>query len=196
MITKSIPKISLPPGDFAIWIIIYVELVTFAALFIGYAFARRADVELFNQSQLLLDQRSGFINTLILITSSYFLVKAIELIKTVNTKRASVLSSRWLLAAIVLGGSFIVIKSIEFSDKFEQGINLSTNTFFMFYILLTAFHFMHVLLGLIILYAVYKKTKMGGYSKEDHRGMETGASYWHLVDLLWIILFPLIYIMR
>ncbi|WP_373032331.1 cytochrome c oxidase subunit 3 family protein [Sulfurovum sp.] len=196
MITKSLPKTSLPPGDFAIWIIIYVELVTFAALFIGYAFARRADVELFNQSQLLLDQRSGFINTLVLITSSYFLVKAIEVIKTVNTKRASLLSSRWLLAAIVLGGSFIVIKSIEFSDKFEQGINLSTNTFFMFYILLTAFHFMHVLLGLIILYAVYKKAKMGGYSKEDHRGMETGASYWHLVDLLWIVLFPLIYIMR
>jgi len=196
MITKSIPKTSLPPGDFAIWIIIYVELITFAALFIGYAFARRADVELFNQSQLVLDQRSGFINTLILITSSYFLVKAIGVIKTVDTQRASILSSRWLLAAIGLGSSFIVIKIIEFSDKFEQGINLSTNTFFMFYILLTAFHFMHVLLGIIILYAVYKKTKIGGYSKQDHRGMETGASYWHLVDLLWIVLFPLIYIMR
>jgi len=89
-----------------------------------------------------------------------------------------------------------VIKIIEFSDKFEQGINLSTNTFFMFYIMLTAFHFMHVLLGLVILYAVYKKTKMGGYDQKDYRGMETGASYWHLVDLLWIVLFPLIYIMR
>ncbi|WP_373028480.1 cytochrome c oxidase subunit 3 family protein [Sulfurovum sp.] len=196
MTTKLIAKSPLPPGDFAIWIIIYVELVTFAALFIGYAFARRADVELFNQSQLLLDQRSGFINTLILITSSYFIVKAIGVIKTVDTQKASILSSRWLLAAIVLGSSFIVIKTIEFSDKFEQGINLSTNTFFMFYIILTAFHFMHVLLGLIILYVVYKKTKIGGYSKLDHRGMETGASYWHLVDILWIILFPLIYVMR
>jgi len=196
MTTKSIAKEPLPPGDFAIWIIIYVELITFAALFIGYAFARRADVELFNQSQLLLDQKSGFINTLILITSSYFLVKAIQVIKTIDDEKAAILSSRWLLAAIGLGSSFIVIKTIEFSDKFEQGINLSTNTFFMFYILLTAFHFMHVLLGLIILYAVYKKTKIGGYSRQDHRGMETGASYWHLVDLLWIVLFPLIYIMR
>ncbi len=196
MISKPRSKASLPPGDFAIWIIIYVELVTFAALFIGYAFARRADVELFNQSQLLLDQRSGFINTLILITSSYFLVKAIQVIKTIDHEKASILSSRWLLATIGLGSSFIMIKIIEFSDKFEQGIHLSTNTFFMFYIILTAFHFMHVLLGLIILYAVYKKTKLGGYSKHDHRGMETGASYWHLVDLLWIVLFPLIYIMR
>lgn len=196
MITKLIPKEPLPPGDFAIWIIIYVELVTFAALFIGYAFARRTNVELFNQSQLLLDQRSGFINTLILITSSYFLVKAIEVIKTIDNEKASIMASRWLLAAIGLGSSFIVIKIMEFSDKFEQGINLSTNTFFMFYIILTVFHFMHVLLGLIILYAVYKKTKIGGYSKQDHRGMETGASYWHLVDLLWIVLFPLVYIMR
>jgi len=196
MTTKSIPKEPLPPGDFAIWIIIYVELVTFAALFIGYAFARRVDVELFNQSQLLLDQRSGFINTLILITSSYFLVKAIEIIKTIDKDKASILASRWLLAAMILGSSFIVIKIMEFSDKFEQGISLSTNTFFMFYIMLTVFHFMHVLLGLVILYAVYKKTKMGGYSKQDHRGMETGASYWHLVDLLWIVLFPLVYIMR
>ncbi len=196
MITKLIPKEPLPPGDFAIWIIIYVELVTFAALFIGYAFARRTNVELFNQSQLLLDQRSGFINTLILITSSYFLVKAIQVIKTIDNEKASIMASRWLLAAIGLGSSFIVIKIMEFSDKFEQGINLSTNTFFMFYIILTVFHFMHVLLGLIILYAVYKKTKIGGYSKQDHRGMETGASYWHLVDLLWIVLFPLVYIMR
>lgn len=196
MISKPLSKASLPPGDFAIWIIIYVELVTFAALFIGYAFARRADVVLFNQSQLLLDQRSGFINTLILITSSYFLVKAIEIIKTIDNEKASILASRWLLAAIGLGSSFIVIKIMEFADKFEQGINLSTNTFFMFYLMLTVFHFIHVLLGLIILYAVYKKTKMGGYDQEDHIGMETGASYWHLVDLLWIVLFPLVYIIR
>ncbi len=196
MNSMSNPKISHPPGDFAIWIIIYVELVTFAALFVGYAFARRADVELFNQSQLLLDQRLGFINTLILITSSYFLVKAIEVIKSVDTKKASQISSRWLLAAMILGSSFIILKIIEFSDKFEQGINLSTNTFFMFYIMLTVFHFMHVLLGLVILHAIYKKTKIGGYTKLDYVGMETGASYWHLVDMLWIVLFPLIYIIR
>ena len=109
---------------------------------------------------------------------------------------ASKLASNWLLGAIGLGSIFIMVKIIEFSDKAEQGINLSTNTFFMFYIRLTAFHFLHVVLGLIILFVVYRKTKNGGYSKEDHRGMETGASYWHLVDLLWIILFPLIYIMR
>jgi len=195
MLVKS-KKQPLPSGDFGIWIVVYIELVTFALLFIGYAFSRRADVELFNQSQLLLDQRFGFINTLILITSSYFVVKAIESIKLIDREKAIKLASRWLLSAIILGSFFVFFKIIEFSDKFAQGINLSTNTFFMFYLLLTAFHFMHVILGLIILFNVRQKTKSRGYTRENHIGMETGAIYWHLVDLLWIVLFPLIYIIR
>lgn len=182
----------LPPGDFGIWIIIYIELVTFAGLFLGYAFSRRANVEVFNESQLTLDQGAGFINTIVLITSSWFVVKAVQAIKNNNAK----LSSTWLLSAIGVGSIFIFVKLMEFSDKFEQGINLSTNTFFMFYLMLTVFHFLHVVLGLVILFNIFKKTKAGGYSDTDHVGMETGASYWHLVDLLWIVLFPLIYIMR
>jgi len=189
-------KKALPPGDFGIWIIVYIELITFALLFLGYAFARRLDVALFNESQLLLDQRFGFANTLILITSSFFIVKAIEAIQLLDRNKAAKLSSQWLLAAMSLGSLFLVNKIIEFADKIEQGINLSTNTFFMFYILLTVFHFMHVVLGLVILFNVRQKAKSGGYTLEDYKGMETGAIYWHLVDLLWIVLFPLIYIIR
>ncbi len=69
-------KTPYPPGDFGIWVIVYIELVSFGLLFLGYAFSRRADVALFNESQLLLEQKLGFLNTLILITSSYFVVKA------------------------------------------------------------------------------------------------------------------------
>ncbi len=192
-------KDAYPPGDFAIWIIIYVELLTFALLFIGYAFSRRADVALFNASQLLLNQTSGFINTLILITSSYFVVKAVHSIKNMTkqtTNRANSVASKWLMSAMFLGMLFLIIKVFEFSHIFGIGITLSTNTFFMFYLLLTMFHFMHVILGLIILWNIYQKTKSVGYTPDDHSGIETGASYWHLVDLLWIVLFPLIYIIR
>lgn len=192
---KSLKK-QLPPGDFGIWIIVYIELVTFGLLFLGYAFSRRGDVELFNQSQLLLDQRFGFANTLILITSSYFVVKAVESIQLIDRKKAASLASKWLLGAMSLGAFFIVNKIIEFIGKAEQGINLSTNTFFMFYLILTAFHFLHVLLGVIILFNIQQKAKKGGYTKEDCKGMESGAIYWHLVDLLWIVLFPLVYIIR
>ena len=189
-------KNKFPPGDAAIWIIIYIELLTFGLFFLGYIYSRRADVELFNASQLLLDQRAGFINTILLISSSYFVVKAVESIKIMNLKKASIHASNWLLGAIGFGGIFLVIKMSEFISKYQDGINLSTNKFFMFYFLLTMFHFLHVLLGMIILFNLYLKTKINGYTKEDHKGMETGASYWHMVDLLWIVLFPLIYIIR
>ena len=193
---ETLTKKEFPPGDFGIWIIIYMELITFAALFLGYAFSRRLEVDLFNQSQLLLDQRAGFINTLVLITSSWFVVKAVTAIKQVNPSKAKAEASKWLFASMLMASTFLVLKAIEFADKFEQGINLSTNTFFMFYLLLSMFHFIHVILGLIILWTLYKNTKQGKYSAQNHDGMLTGASYWHMVDLLWIILFPLVYIMR
>lgn len=188
-----------PPGDFAIWIIIYIELLTFGLLFVGYAFSRRANLEMFNDSQLLLDQKIGFINTLLLITSSFFIVKAVQKIKSMTHKTrhiSSLIASEWLLAAMFLGVLFLVFKLTEFSHIFAQGITLSTNTFFMFYLLLTMFHFMHVALGVIILFNLYQKTKLAGYTTEDYKGLETGALYWHLVDLLWIVLFPLVYIIR
>ena len=198
--TKSIRlKEKYPPGDFAIWIIIYVELVTFALLFLGYAFSRRSHIEMFNDSQLLLNQTSGFINTLILITSSYFVVKAVKSVTSMtqeSIKKSNLRASKWLLYAIMCGIAFLVIKLSEFIHIFGQGITLSTNKFFMFYLLLTVFHFMHVLLGSVILFNIYKKTKIDGYTPDDHRGFETGASYWHMVDLLWIVLFPLVYIIR
>jgi nitric oxide reductase NorE protein len=187
-----------PPGDFAIWIIVYVELLTFGLLFVGYAYSRRVNLQMFNDSQLLLNQTIGYINTLILITSSYLIVRSVEIIKTMQLHQryeTNMHASKWLLSAMLLGGIFLILKLSEFSHLFAQGITLSTNTFFMFYLLLTMFHFMHVTLGVVILFNLYRKAKKQGYTPIDCRGLETGAIYWHLVDLLWIVLFPLIYIM-
>lgn len=191
--TQSHTKISqYPPGDFAIWIFIYAELLVFGIFFLSYAFARSQNVELFNESQLNLNRISGAINTLILITSSYFVVRAVAAIR----ENKSLLCVRWLLAAIVLASAFIGIKLFEFISIYSEGISLSTNDFYMFYLSMTFFHFMHVIMGMVILIAVMRKAKQGGYSNEDHTGVETGASYWHMVDLVWIILFPLVYVMR
>ncbi len=189
-------KIIYPPGDAGIWIIIYIELITFGLFFLGFVYSRRIDVELFNSSQLALNQTSGFINTILLLSSSYFVVRAVHSIKTYEIKKASKIATHWLNAAIGFGGIFLIIKMSEFIEKYSEGINLSTNKFFMFYFLLTVFHFLHVLLGMIILFNIKEKTKIQGYNKNDLKGMQTGASYWHMVDLLWIILFPLIYIIR
>jgi nitric oxide reductase NorE protein len=192
-------KEKYPPGDFGVWIIIYVELLTFGLFFVGYAFSRRADVELFNTSQLMLNQTSGFINTFILITSSYFVAKGVANMRAMtqeNHTQANQEASKWLKFAMACGVAFLMIKISEFYHIFAQGINLSTNKFFMFYLLLTMFHFMHVFLGTIILFNIHQRTKVLGYTPEDYRGFESGASYWHMVDLLWIVLFPLVYIIR
>lgn len=190
--TSPFPPRRSPPGDLAIWVFICAELLAFGVFFIAYAFARVGHVELFNESQLLLDRFSGAFNTLVLITSSYFVVRAVAAIREGKTT----LCTRWLLAAIGMGSLFLVIKVTEYAHKLEQGLDLGYNLFFMFYWTMTVFHFMHVILGMVILGAVALKSHRGGYSAQEHTGVETGASYWHMVDLVWIILFPLIYVIR
>ncbi|MBT7307221.1 MAG: cytochrome c oxidase subunit 3 family protein [Gammaproteobacteria bacterium] len=180
------------PGDFAIWIFIYAELMVFAIFFISYAVTRSNHVELFNESQQLLNRTAGMANTVALITSSWFVVNAVHAIKAGR----ELLSARWLGGALVMGGLFLAIKIFEFYTKSVEGITLSTNTFYMFYLSLTFFHFLHVVLGMVILSVVLINMRKGKYSAHETTGVETGASYWHMVDLVWIILFPLIYLIR
>lgn len=182
----------LPPGDFAIWIFIMAELLVFAIFFSVYAFTRAGHVEMFNAAQLTLDRNLALVNTLTLITSSYFVVRAVASMREDQPRQ----TFYWLLAAIVCGLLFLVVKSHEYAEHYRHGINLRTNLFFMFYFSLTFFHFMHVILGMVILSANAVKTRAGAYTAEDHTGLETGASYWHMVDMVWLILFPLIYVMR
>ncbi len=181
-----------PPGDLAIWVFILAELVAFFALFAAYAFTRLKHLELFNEMQRSLDSTAGMINTLLLITGSWGVARAVAAIKA-NQARAS---SHWLLLAICSGFGFLFVKAFEYGAKFAAGVSLDTNLFYTFYLALTMFHALHVVLGMVILVFVWHKTRRGGYSAHDHRGMETGASYWHMVDLVWIVLFPLVYVMR
>ena len=189
-ITETEPK--LLPGDLAIWFFIFMELLVFGIFFIAYAIMRIQNIEMFNQYQLTLNRELGAANTLLLITSSYFVVRAVHAIRLNNVQSCIY----WLYAALGGGAGFLILKSIEYSDKFSAGISLGTNTFYMFYLSLTLFHFLHVILGMLILFAVAIKAQRGSYNSENHTGVETGASYWHMVDLVWIILFPLVYIIR
>jgi nitric oxide reductase NorE protein len=181
-----------PPGDLAIWVFILAELLAFGVFFASYAITRMHNVAVFDEMQLTLDRRAGAINTFLLITASWCVARAVAAIKLDRSEA----SGHWLLWGIVAGFGFVGVKIFEYHAKLSLGINLATNTFYMFYLSLTFFHFMHVLLGLAILLAVWVKTRRGGYSSADHHGMETGASYWHMVDLVWVVLFPLVYVMR
>ena len=180
------------PGDLAIWFVIMAEMLVFGVFFIVYVVVRSSNVELFNEYQLELHRIGGVINTIALITSSYFVALGIHAIRNGNIKR----TGNMLLLALFMGGVFVGVKIWEYSHVFGAGIHLSTNTFYTFYISLTFFHFMHVLLGMVILSILYYYLRKGKYTAESHLDIETGASYWHMVDLLWIVLFPLVYIIR
>lgn len=182
----------LLPGDFAIWIFIFMELLVFALFFMAYAVTKMQYSELFNYYQLTLNRELGMLNTVLLISASYFVVRAVYAIKENKLKSCI----NWLYAALAAGFAFLILKTIEYYDKFSAGISLTTNTFYMFYLSLTLFHVLHVILGMIILFAIVIKAKRGAYSSANYIGIETGASYWHMVDLVWIILFPLVYIIR
>ena len=181
-----------PPGDLAIWMFILAEMLAFGVLFVVYAFSRAQQVELFNAAQLTLSRTAGAINTLVLLTSSWCVVRAVSAIRRDDAGRCE----RWLASAVALGGVFVAVKLWEFHVKSLAGIGLDSSDFYTFYYTLTGFHFLHVLMGMTILGFVIAKARRGGYSAEDHVGVETGASFWHMVDLLWIILFPLVYVMR
>jgi nitric oxide reductase NorE protein len=190
--STSEPAHPLLPGDLAIWFFILAEMLAFAVFFASYAFARAGDPELFNFYQQTLDRNAGALNTLLLITGSWFVVLAVQAAH--RNDQAAV--PRHIALGMLCGAGFLVVKVFEYAEKFGAGISLSTNTFYMFYISLTFFHFMHVILGMVILAVIWTQARKGAYGPGNCNGLESGAAYWHMVDLLWIILFPLVYVMR
>ena len=180
------------PGDLAVWIFIFAELLVFGVLFVVYAQARRSHIELFNSEQALLDRQGGLVNTLVLISSSYAVACASAAIRADRVRACAL----WLGGAWVLGAAFLVLKVLEFSHDADIGMQLSRNLFDMFYLSLTFFHFMHVLMAMVIVSVLIHHTLRGHYSARAHTGIETGSSYWHMVDLVWIMLFVLVYVLH
>lgn len=179
-------------GDLAIWFFILAELLVFGVFFAAYAFTRLKHLELFNAEQLTLNRDAGALNTVLLLTASALVVRAVQGALAGEGKRAA----PWVLAAMVCGFGFVGVKGAEYVAAFGAGISLSSSPFHMFYLSLTFFHFMHVILGLVILAALWLGLRAGRYGPGNMNGLESGAAYWHMVDLVWLILFPLVYVIH
>ncbi|WP_241242355.1 cytochrome c oxidase subunit 3 family protein [Thalassotalea sp. G2M2-11] len=177
------------PGDIAMWFFILAELTVFALFFIGFAVTEQLNQEMFALGKAKLHAGAGLVNTIALITSSLFVAFAVTAVKSKKFKQ----SVQWLIIAQCFAVVYLVVKGWEYQSLFAQGIDIETNTFFTLYFLITLFHFMHVLLGMVILAYIMVRTNKGDY-QQDVAGFESGACYWHMVDMLWIILFPLIYV--
>lgn len=178
------------PGDIAVWIFIFAELAVFGIMLIGFAVARSLDPATFHAGRDLLHPWIGLLNTVALITASYLVATAVHQLRR---QRSGVQCRLWL--AVAISCIYTLGKVYEYVSLYSQGYNLGTDTFFMFYFFLTFFHFMHVILGQIILIVLAVKVGNGDYDGSDMNGMESGASYWHMVDLVWLVLFPIIYVL-
>lgn len=180
------------PGDRDVWIFILAELLMFGAFFVAYIVNWMDDVDGYAASQLILDRNLGLINTLFLVTSSWAVASAVN---AALRNRVSAVAP-FLALAIALGLAFIVVKCVEYSRKLNAGISMMTDSFYMFYFCLTGIHLLHVIAGTIILIVIWTNAREGRYQAATTKGLETGASYWHMVDLLWIFLFSLLYLLR
>ncbi|MGN7709657.1 cytochrome c oxidase subunit 3 [Agrobacterium radiobacter] len=190
---KDIKRTSHIPGEPGIWVMIWGDLAIFALLFGTFAFYRREAVDLFNQAQSTLGQPIGIINTLILLTSSWLVARAVRDMR--DNRRVN--AGRALLFALICAAAFLVNKGIEWAELISEGYTLQTNDFYMFFYMLTGIHGLHVVIGMGVLLYMYLRTRNTGEVKIGDMGaIESGASFWHLVDLLWIVLFALLYVAR
>lgn len=180
------------PGDLAMWIFIAAELSVFALLFLLFSALRLNNTTLFLEGQQSLHSEAGLINTLALITASWFAVKAVEF----NRQRQPVKAACWLITATLAASVYVVVKLWEYQQLIAAGFDLDSNAFYTGYFLLTGFHLLHVLLGMVILLIMTGRLFKKAYPPGKTSGLESGICYWHMVDLVWVLLFPLIYVIR
>ncbi len=174
-----------------IWIIISIELITFILGIAAFLYRKQGEYELFAQAQTLLDKDLGTINTMLLITGGFFMAQALQQLKNDQSLK----SLRNIRLASLMGFAFLFIKGYEYYDKILHGYTLETNNFFTFYWLLTGFHFLHVLVSLVILLALAKGIRRGTYNRLHYEDVEAGGAFWHMCDLIWLLLFPVLYLL-
>jgi nitric oxide reductase NorE protein len=180
------------PGVDGLWVAIGADAVIFAILFMSFMQARLREPAVFDHSRQALDPTFGGIDTLILLTSSWSIALAVQALKRDRVD----LTQRYLLGGVLTGLMFVASKAFEYFLKFAHGITPATNDFYMWYFTLTGIHLLHVVFGTYLLAYVWTKARAGGYRSANRVVPECVASYWHLVDLLWIVLFPLLYLLK
>lgn len=172
----------------SIWTFIAADCAGFAIFFMVFMSERMKHPALFDASARALDIRLGVANTLIMLTSSWLVALGV----TAADKGRFDTARRLLIAGLVVGSGFGIVKIAEYHAKLAVGITPATNDFFMFYFILTGIHFLHYAIGLAVLVAMIAALSRGG---RGAAWIESGALYWHMVDLLWLFLFPMLYLM-
>lgn len=184
------------------WIFLLTEILLFGGLFAAYSIFRAWNPDIFYSAHKFLSVELGTINTFILITSSVTMALSIRALQVTNRRHAVM----YLVTTLVLAAGFLVVKYIEYSHKFHLGQlpgkyysftgieGTNPHLFFGIYFTMTGLHGLHVIAGMAVIAWMLRRTLRGDFSGEYYTPVEVTGLYWHLVDLVWIFLFPLLYL--
>lgn len=191
-------------GKLGIWLFLATEVLMFGGLFVGYLIFHSLYPETFAEGAKYLDWKLGALNTIVLLVSSFTMAISIHYAQTNQPKK----SFNMMGVTVLCGLIFMVVKYFEYSHKFHMGLKpgelftfgeaASSNLalYFSFYFCMTGLHGSHVLVGMgLIGWAMYR-TKRGDFDSEHYTFVEGAGLFWHLVDLIWIFLFPLLYLVE
>jgi nitric oxide reductase NorE protein len=178
------------PGEPGVWILLFGDMVVFGVFFATFMYQRAQAPELFDASRHTLSIGIGLTNTLVLLTSSLFVVTAIRAIRLSQRGAAQLM----LVGALVCALIFIGVKAFEYTAKVAAGHVPTQNNFYLYFFILTGLHLFHVLIGVGVLILLLTQARRTQLSATRIALVEGGACFWHLVDLLWIILFALLYL--
>lgn len=192
-------------GTLGMWIFLLTEIMFFGGAFTAYIIYRSMYPQEFAMASSTLDVTMGTINTAVLIVSSLTMALAVYYAQTGVRK----LQITYLLLTILLGTAFLVVKAFEYYDKFKhhhipgksfhfEGLPADqaniTQIYFTIYFAMTGLHALHMIIGIVILLVITQMAWKGRFSPEWHAPVELFGLYWHFVDIVWIFLFPLLYL--
>ena len=192
--TSELPDSVRPhlPGEPGVWMFIIGDVLVFSLLFSVFVYDRSQEVALFVEQQQLLNQTLGLLNTVLLLTSSWLVALAVHGARAGRLSRAR----SCFVSAILCGMGFVVVKYFEWGEKIAADLTLETNNFFMYYYLMTGIHLLHMVIGIGVLVFLWQSVRAVEFDAQGVGVLESGACFWHLVDILWIALFALLYLMR
>jgi nitric oxide reductase NorE protein len=185
----SIADVQPYPGHGSMWFFVIGDLWLFAFYFACYIYDRANDAQAFIDGQRLLSPGIGVLNTVILLTSSLFVAICAQATRAGDFRAAT----RFLALGGSCGAAFMLTKGFEWGSEIRTGFPEHTNPFFLYYFVFTGLHYLHVSLGLIILVLGWRELRA---ARPRLAFIEATATYWHMVDCLWMTIFAVLYLMR
>ena len=190
-------------GTLGMWVFLVTEIMFFGGLFMAYLMYRWANADAFQEASAHLDKFWGAVNTVVLIVSSLTMAMAVRSAQTSAKPKTQV---AWLVATMVFGTAFLGVKYVEYADKFHHNLvpgpnfqwpgqyDAGAEIFYSLYFCMTGLHAVHMIIGLGLMTVIAVMAWRGKFDAQYYTPVEVGGLYWHFVDIVWIFLFPLLYL--